>query len=69
MVDDIQKEVEYEIKKSPWMNAKIRDFILDKLVYMKSVIGYPNSYSNITIVKEHFRGVSFDFSSYLPVLL
>lgn len=46
------------------MDAKMRDIILDKLVYMKRQIGYPDSYSNITIVKEHFRGVSFDCSFY-----
>ncbi|XP_017889317.1 neprilysin-3-like [Ceratina calcarata] len=58
MVDDIQKEVEYEIKNSPWMDDTIREIILDKLVFMKRLIGYPDSYRNITIMKQYLTGLS-----------
>ena len=61
MVDEIQKEVEYQIKSSAWMDDEVRDIILDKLVYMNKKIGYPSSYRNITVMKEHFRGVRLSY--------
>lgn len=59
MVDDIQKEVEYQIKESDWMDECTKDFVLTKLVNMKKFIGYPDWYKNSTIVKRYFHGVSF----------
>lgn len=59
MIDDIQKEVEYQIKISDWMDEDTKDFILAKLVNMDKVIGlFPNWYRNNTIVKRYFQGVS-----------
>lgn len=58
MIDDIQKEVEYQIKASTWMNDDTQHFILDKLVHMKNWVGYPSWYRNETLVKRYFRGVS-----------
>lgn len=55
------KEVEYQIKSSAWMDDEVRDIILDKLVYMNKKIGYPSSYRNITVMKEHFRGVRLSY--------
>ncbi|KAK9306217.1 hypothetical protein QLX08_002963 [Tetragonisca angustula] len=68
MVDEIQKEVEYQIKSSTWMDDEVRDIILDKLVYMNKKIGYPNSYRNITAMKEHFRGLSASKSHFENML-
>ncbi|KAG7208458.1 hypothetical protein KM043_014684 [Ampulex compressa] len=57
MIDDIQKEVEYQIKESQWMDSETKDFILDKLVNMEKLVGYPDWYRNTTIVKQYFRGL------------
>ncbi|OAD62945.1 Membrane metallo-endopeptidase-like 1 [Eufriesea mexicana] len=57
MIDDIQKEVEYQIKESTWMNDDTKHFILDKLVHMKNWVGYPSWYRNETLVKRYFQGV------------
>lgn len=59
MIDDIQKEVEYQIKESTWMNDDTKHFILDKLVNMKNLVGYPSWYKNTTMVKQYFQGVTF----------
>lgn len=58
MLDDIQKEVEYQIKESDWMDDETKAFVLAKLVHMKRVIGYPDWFKNTTMVKHYFRGVS-----------
>ncbi|XP_039304961.1 membrane metallo-endopeptidase-like 1 [Solenopsis invicta] len=57
MLDDIQKEVEYEIKGTDWLNDDTKDIILAKLINMKKFIGYPDWYKNNTIVKKHFQGL------------
>lgn len=57
MIDDIQKEVEHQIKSSTWMDEDTRHFVLDKLVYMKNWIGYPDWYRNATLAKRFFQGV------------
>lgn len=59
MVDDIQKEVEYQIKESDWLDEDFKDYVFSKLVNMKKFIGYPDWYKNNTIVKRYFQGVSF----------
>lgn len=59
MIDDIQKEVEYQIKESNWMDEDTQDFVLAKLINMEKFIGYPDWYKNDTIVKRYFQGVSF----------
>jgi len=59
MMDDIQKEVEYQIKESDWMDENTKDFVLAKLVNMEKFIGYPDWYRNNTIVKRYYQGVSF----------
>jgi len=70
MMDDIQKEIEYQIKKSDWMDEDTKDFILAKLVNMDKFIGYPDWYRNDTIVKQYFRGVSFSkFINYCHYLV
>lgn len=57
-VNDIQREVEYRLKNSTWVDIEIGDIILNKLIYAKKQIDlYSKSYRNITIMKEHFRGV------------
>lgn len=63
MIDDIEKEVEHQIKESTWMDTKTKHSILDKLVYLKKTIGYPKSYRNDTIMNEQYKGVSFYLSS------
>lgn len=57
MIDDIQKEVEYQIKESTWMDGDTKHFILDKLVAMKNWVGYPDWYHNTTLLKRYFQGV------------
>ncbi|XP_039304959.1 endothelin-converting enzyme 1 [Solenopsis invicta] len=57
MLDDIQKEVEYEIKETDWLNDDTKDIILTKLINMKKFIGYPDWYKNNTIVKKNFQGL------------
>lgn len=59
MLSDIQKEVEYLIKQSDWLDNKAKDFALAKVKNLKELIGYPNWYKNTTIIQEYFKGVSF----------
>lgn len=56
-VNDIEREVEYRVKNSTWVDIEVGDIILDKLIYAKKQIEYPKSYRNITVMKKHFRGV------------
>lgn len=58
MIDDIQKEVEYQIKESEWMDEDTKDSILAKLMKMEKYVGYPDWYKNTTIVKQYTQGVS-----------
>ncbi|XP_029660961.1 neprilysin-like isoform X2 [Formica exsecta] len=64
MVDDIQKEVEYQIKKSDWLDEDTKDYVFAKLVNMKKFIGYPDWYRNNTIVKRYFQGLIIGNSYY-----
>ncbi|XP_032679462.1 neprilysin-2-like [Odontomachus brunneus] len=64
MIDDIQKEVEYLIKESDWMDDDTKDFVLAKLVNMDKLIGYPDWYRNSTIVKQYFQGLIIGKSYY-----
>ncbi|XP_011861287.1 PREDICTED: neprilysin-like [Vollenhovia emeryi] len=68
MMDDIQKEVEYQIKESDWMDENTKDFVLAKLVNMEKFIGYPDWYKNNTIVKRYFQGLVISNSYYENVL-
>ncbi|XP_034190776.2 uncharacterized protein LOC117609047 [Osmia lignaria lignaria] len=68
MIDDIQKEVEYQIKESTWMNDDTKHFILDKLMNMKNLVGYPSWYKNTTMVKEYFQGLTIGPSYYENLL-
>ncbi|XP_017752722.1 PREDICTED: endothelin-converting enzyme 1-like [Eufriesea mexicana] len=68
MIDDIQKEVEYQIKESTWMNDDTKHFILDKLVHMKNWVGYPSWYRNETLVKRYFQGLTIGTSFYENIL-
>lgn len=56
-VNDIQREVEYRVKNSTRVDIEVGDIILDKLIYAKKQIEHSKSYRNITVMKEHFRGV------------
>ncbi|XP_043510224.1 endothelin-converting enzyme 2-like isoform X1 [Frieseomelitta varia] len=64
MIDDIQKEVEHQIKLSTWMDKDTRHFVLDKLVHMKNWIGYPDWYRNATLAKRFFQGLTIGTSFY-----
>ncbi|EGI67062.1 Endothelin-converting enzyme 1 [Acromyrmex echinatior] len=64
MMDDIQKEVEYQIKDSDWIDEDTKDFVLAKLVHMEKFIGYPNWYRNNTIVKRYYQGLIIGNSYY-----
>ncbi|XP_078051173.1 neprilysin-1-like [Augochlora pura] len=64
MVDDIQKEVEYRVKESTWMDDDTREFILTKLVFMDALIGYPPIYRNRTFMTNYFKGISFSHSHF-----
>ncbi|XP_054014746.1 membrane metallo-endopeptidase-like 1 [Hylaeus anthracinus] len=68
MIDDIQKEVEYQIKEATWMDEDTEHFILDKLVNMKNLVGYPEWYKNTTLVKRYFRGLTVGPSHFENVL-
>ncbi|XP_020278403.1 neprilysin-like [Pseudomyrmex gracilis] len=68
MIDDIQKEIEYQIEESDWMNEDTKDFVLAKLVNMKNHIGYPDWYKNDTIVKRYFQGLIICNSYYENVI-
>nr|XP_031825589.1 neprilysin-3-like [Nomia melanderi] len=68
MISDIQKEVEYRVEESTWMDDATKEYILDKLVYMKALIGYPPQYRNATIMQNHFRGLSISKSHYENML-
>ncbi|KZC05312.1 Neprilysin-2, partial [Dufourea novaeangliae] len=64
MIDDIQKEVEYQVKGSKWMDDDTKEFILDKLVFMEKLLGYPEMYRNLTAMKKHFKGLSISRSHF-----
>ncbi|XP_068979162.1 uncharacterized protein [Bombus flavifrons] len=67
-VNDIQREVEYRVNNSTWVDIEVGDIILDKLIYAKKQIEYPKSYRDITVMKEHFRGVSASKSHFENML-
>ncbi|XP_043257874.1 neprilysin-2-like isoform X1 [Colletes gigas] len=70
MIDDIEKEVEYQIEEATWMNNDARHFVLDKLMFMKKMIGYPKQYRNSTVMETYFRGLSITpsrFENFLSV--
>ncbi|XP_076623898.1 uncharacterized protein LOC143343172 [Colletes latitarsis] len=70
MIDDIEKEIEYQIEDATWMNDEARHFVLDKLMFMKKMIGYPKEYRNNTIMETYFRGLSITpsrFENFLSV--
>ncbi|XP_071875858.1 uncharacterized protein [Bombus fervidus] len=64
MIDDIQKEIEYRIEASEWMDDDTKHFVLDKLVHMKNWVGYPSWLQNSTLVKRYFRGFTVGTSFY-----
>ncbi|XP_036145439.1 endothelin-converting enzyme 1 [Monomorium pharaonis] len=64
MMDDIQKEMEYQIKESDWMDENAKNIILAKLVNMKKTVGYPEWYKNNTIVKQYYQGLIIGNSYY-----
>ncbi|KAK1127839.1 hypothetical protein K0M31_003330 [Melipona bicolor] len=68
MIDDVQKEVEHQIKSSTWMDEDTRHFVLDKLVHMKNWIGYPDWYQNATLAKRFFQGLTIGTSFYENIL-
>ncbi|XP_024884014.1 endothelin-converting enzyme homolog isoform X3 [Temnothorax curvispinosus] len=68
MVDDIQKEVEYQIKESNWMDENTKDFVLAKLVNLDKFIGYPDWFKNNTKVKQYFQGLVTGKSYYENIL-
>ncbi|XP_076240019.1 uncharacterized protein LOC143182696 [Calliopsis andreniformis] len=68
MIDDIQKEVEYQIKGSVWMDDDTKHFILDKLVAMKNMVGHPDWYQNTTAVRNYFQGLTIGPSYYENIL-
>ncbi|CAK9816371.1 Endothelin-converting enzyme 1 [Anthophora quadrimaculata] len=68
MIDDIQKEVEYQIKESTWINDDTKHFVLDKLVHMKNWIGAPEWYRNTTYAKRYFQGLTVGPSFYENIL-
>lgn len=58
MFDDIEKEMEYQIKESSWMREDIKDYSLTKLKNIQKFIGYPSWYNDTSVVKNHFQRVS-----------
>lgn len=57
MISYVQKEVEREISESEWLDDNIREFATEKVRNMKKAIGYPSWYSNITIMKNYYKGL------------
>ncbi|XP_076643584.1 uncharacterized protein LOC143353865 [Halictus rubicundus] len=68
MIDDIQKEVEYQIKESTWLDDNTKHFILDKLVHLKHLVGSPDWYRNATMVQRYFQGLTIGTSFYENVV-
>ncbi|XP_024884012.1 neprilysin-like isoform X1 [Temnothorax curvispinosus] len=68
MVDDMQIEVEYQIKESNWMDEDTKDFVLAKLVNLNKFIGYPDWFKNNTKVKQYFQGLVIGKSYYENIL-
>ncbi|XP_076277818.1 uncharacterized protein LOC143207852 [Lasioglossum baleicum] len=64
MIDDIQKEVEYQIKESTWLDDNTKHFILDKLVHLVHLVGSPDWYQNATMVQRYFQGLTIGTSYY-----
>lgn len=62
MIDDIQKEVEYQIKQSTWLDDDTKHFILDKLVHLEHLVGSPDWYQNTTMVHRYFQGLTIGTS-------
>ncbi|XP_071559549.1 neprilysin-like isoform X2 [Temnothorax nylanderi] len=68
MVDDIQKEVEYQIKKSNLMDKDTKDFVLAKLVNMDKFIGYPDWFKNNIVITQYFKELVISNSYFKNVL-
>ncbi|XP_076377892.1 uncharacterized protein LOC117219826 [Megalopta genalis] len=68
MIDDIQKEVEYRVKASTWMDDKTKEYILAKLVFMEKLIGYPPLYQNHTLMTDYYKGVTMSHSHFENIM-
>lgn len=68
MIDDIQKEVEYQIKESTWLDENTKHFILGKLVHLQHLVGSPDWYQNSTMVQRYFQGLTIGTSYYENML-
>lgn len=64
MIDDIQKEIEHQIKASTWLDEDTKHFILSKLVHLEHIVGSPDWYRNETMVQQYFQGLTIGPSYY-----
>ena len=44
---------------SDWLDDRVRKMELEKIKKMQENIGYPKWYNNVTLLNNHYRGVSF----------
>ncbi|XP_025991660.2 endothelin-converting enzyme homolog isoform X2 [Solenopsis invicta] len=64
MIKDIKEAEADLIKKSDWMDEKAKNFALEKVKYLKGLIGHPNWYKNTTIFQEYFKDLIIGSSYY-----
>lgn len=57
MIVKIQTELERQMNESTWLDEQSRNVYRDKLWNVKTFIGYPEWYKNVTNVEKYYEGV------------
>ncbi|XP_043287178.1 membrane metallo-endopeptidase-like 1 isoform X2 [Venturia canescens] len=68
MVVKIQTELDKQINGSVWLDDRIKDAYRDKLWNVKTFIGYPEWYKNVTNVEEYYEGLTVNHDYFNNVL-
>ncbi|XP_014469029.1 PREDICTED: endothelin-converting enzyme 1-like [Dinoponera quadriceps] len=57
MLDDLKVEMKERILHSEWTNDNAKNFMIDKIDNIMSLIGYPSWYNNETALVEEYEGL------------
>lgn len=57
MLNDLKEEMKKRILNSEWTNDNAKNFMIDKIENIVSLIGYPDWYNNETAFNERYEGV------------
>lgn len=57
MLNDLKVEMKERILNSEWTNNNAKNFMIEKIDNIVSLIGYPDWYNNQTALIERYNGV------------